>query len=76
MIKDILYTGALTFFIMVLLHHIYNYLQFNLTIPKVNEIITPVHNEPIQEKEIEKPAEKEKENDEIKEYFNQFKKKY
>ena len=66
MLKDILYTGILTFFIMLLLHHLYNYLQSNLTIPKVNEIITrPTWVEPIQE--IEK--------DELKEYLNQFKKK-
>jgi hypothetical protein len=47
MIKDILYTGLLTFCIMLLLHHIYNYLQSNLTIPKVNEIII----QPIKPKE-------------------------
>jgi hypothetical protein len=64
MIKDILYTGVLTFFIMLLLHHIYNYLQSNLTVPKVNEIMKPVYIEPVQEK------------DELKEYLNQFKKKY
>jgi len=65
MIKDILYTGTLTFFIMVLLHHMYNYLQSNLTIPKVNEIITqPIRIEPIVQ-----------EKDELKEYLNQFKKK-
>jgi hypothetical protein len=68
MIKDILYTAILTFFIMVLLHHIYNYLQFNLTIPKVNEVIPPIENEPVIQK-------KEKEKDELKEYMNQFKKK-
>lgn len=67
MIKDILYTGILTFFIMLLLHHIYNYLQYNLTVPKVNEIITqPIRIEPIIQ---------EKEKDELKEYLNQFKKK-
>ena len=69
MIKDILYTGTLTFFIMVLLHHIYNYLQSNLTIPKVNEIIT----QPIRIESV--IQEKEKEKDELKEYLNQFKKK-
>jgi hypothetical protein len=63
--KDILYTGILTFFIMLLLHHIYNYLQSNLTIPKVNEIITQPIREPIQENK----------KDELKEYLNQFKKK-
>ena len=68
MIKDILYTGVLTFFIMLLLHHMYNYLQSNLTVPKVNEIITqPIWVEPIKENEKEK--------DELKEYLNQFKKK-
>ena len=65
MIKDILFTGTLTFFIMILLHHIYNYLQSNLTIPKVNEIIT----QPIE------PVIQKKEKDELKEYLNQFKKK-
>jgi hypothetical protein len=63
--KDILYTGILTFFIMLLLHHIYNYLQYNLTIPKVNEIITQPIREPTQENK----------KDELKEYLNQFKKK-
>jgi hypothetical protein len=62
MIKDIIYTGLLTFCIMLLLHHIYNYLQSNLTIPKVNEIIT-------------QPIIETKEKDELKEYLNQFKKK-
>ena len=52
---------------MLLLHHIYNYLQYNLTVPKVNEIITqPIRIEPIIQ---------EKEKDELKEYLNQFKKK-
>jgi len=69
MIKDILYTGLLTFFIMLLLHHIYNYLQSNLTIPKVNEIIT----QPIILEQLHAPPKKEK--DELKEYLNQFKKK-
>jgi len=69
MIKDILYTGLLTFFIMLLLHHIYNYLQSNLTIPKVNEIIT----QPIILEQLHAPPKKKK--DELKEYLNQFKKK-
>ena len=69
MIKDILYTGLLTFFIMLLLHHIYNYLQSNLTIPKVNEIIT----QPIILEQLHTTPKKEK--DELKEYLNQFKKK-
>jgi hypothetical protein len=68
MIKDILYTGTLTFFIMLLLHHIYNYLQSNLTIPKVNEIIT----RPIVLEQLQPPK---KDKDELKEYLNQFKKK-
>jgi len=70
MIQDILYTGLLTFLIMLLLHHMYNYLQSNLTIPIVNEIITqPIIIEPIAMKENVK------EKDELKEYLNQFKRK-
>ena len=38
---DILYTIILTLFIMILLHHFYNYLQSNLTVPKVNETVHP-----------------------------------
>ena len=74
---DIIYTTILTLFIMVLLHHLYNYLQTNLTVPKVNEIVHPtilqdlkdVHNK----QETQEP--KNIEQDELKEYLNQFKKK-
>jgi hypothetical protein len=66
---------------MVLLHHIYNYLQSNLTIPKVHEIVqTPILND-LQEVKKEKEKEKEKvkeitqDKDELKAYLNQFKKK-
>jgi hypothetical protein len=78
---DILYTGVVTVIIMMLLHHLYNYLQSNLTVPKVQEIIQPsilndLHE--IQNKDKEKDKEKQetnKEKDELKEYMNQFKKK-
>ena len=82
---DIMYTTILTLFIMVLLHHLYNYLQTNLTVPKVNEIVHPtilqdlheVHNESKQDKQQDKQQDKEqdKQQDELKEYLNQFKKK-
>ena len=75
---NILYTGVITFIIMLLLHHIYNYLQSNLTIPKVHEI---VHTSVLQDLQEVQKKEKEKEKivtqnkDELKEYLNQFKKK-
>jgi hypothetical protein len=58
---------------MLILHHLYNYLQSNLTIPKVNEIIiqSPI---PI-DKEIESESETDKNKQELKEFLNQFKKK-
>ena len=66
---NILYTGIITFIILLLLHHLYNYLQTNLTIPKVNEISSTIAQDL---KEIQsKPDVK----DELKEYLNQFKKK-
>jgi hypothetical protein len=71
---DILYTGTITFIIMLLLHHLYNYLQTNLTIPKVNEIVqtSVLHDlQEVQKKEKEKSQDK----DELKAYLNQFKKK-
>jgi len=61
---------------MVLLHHIYNYLQSNLTIPKVHEIVqTPILHDlqEVQKKENEKEISQDK--DELKAYLNQFKKK-
>jgi len=82
---DILYTGVVTVIIMMLLHHLYNYLQSNLTVPKVQEIIQPsilndLHEIQNKDKEKEKDKDKEKqetnkEKDELKEYMNQFKKK-
>jgi len=59
---------------MVLLHHLYNYLQYNLTIPKVHEIVQPsvLHDlHEVQKKEKDVTQHK----DELKEYLNQFKKK-
>ena len=73
---DILYTVFLTFFIMVLLHHLYNYLQTNLTVPKVNELVHPTILQDLQEvNKQDKQEDKDKEKDELKEYLNQFKKK-
>ena len=76
---NLIYTGILTLIIMLLLHHLYNYLQSNLTIPKVNQINTTIVND-LQEvnKMMKRDKEKEKEDprkDELKEYLNQFKKK-
>jgi hypothetical protein len=69
MLTNILYTGFVTLIIMILLHHLYNYLQSNLTIPKVNEIITQREHK----EELQKDHKEDK--DELKEYMNQFKKK-
>jgi hypothetical protein len=68
---DILYTIVLTLFIMVLLHHLYNYLQSNLTVPKVNETVHPTILTDLQEVQNKETQE----NKELKEYMNQFKKK-
>jgi hypothetical protein len=70
---DILYTIILTLFIMVLLHHLYNYLQNNLTVPKVNEMVNTTILNDLQE--VQDKGKQEKESDELKEYMNQFKKK-
>jgi|LakMenEpi03Aug12_release.lakeMendotaPanAssembly.Ray.scaffolds.fasta_scaffold1203447_2 hypothetical protein len=70
---DILYTIILTLFIMVLLHHLYNYLQTNLTVPKVNEMVNTTILNDLQE--VQDKGKQEKESDELKEYMNQFKKK-
>jgi hypothetical protein len=74
---EILYTGFITFIIMLLLHHIYNYLQTNLTVPKVTEHIHPTILQDLQEVQakVEKKEETETQKDELKEYLNQFKKK-
>ena len=82
---DILYTGVVTLIIMLILHHLYNYLQSNLTVPKVQEMVQPSILKDLQEiNEKEKKEEKEKEEkyqdviqdkDELKAYLNQFKKK-
>jgi hypothetical protein len=68
---DILYTIILTLFIMVLLHHLYNYLQTNLTVPKVNEMVNTTILNDLQE--VQNKGKEE--SDELKEYMNQFKKK-
>ena len=60
---------------MVLLHHLYNYLQTNLTVPKVNEIVHPTVLQDLQDLHEDKGKESNKEQDELKEYLNQFKKK-
>ncbi len=73
MILHILYTGAITFIIMILLHHLYNYLQSNLTIPKVNELITQKEHKEPKDKLKNTPKDKLKEDD-LNEYLNQFKK--
>ena len=75
---DIMYTIIFTLFIMVLLHHLYNYLQTNLTVPKVNEIVHPTILQDLKDvhsKEENKQDTKNIEHDELKEYLNQFKKK-
>ena len=71
---NILYTGIVTFIIMLLLHHLYNYLQSNLTIPKVNEISYTIAND-LKEINQSKETESKLQKDELKEYLNQFKKK-
>jgi hypothetical protein len=58
---------------MVLLHHLYNYLQTNLTVPKVNEMVNTTILNDLQE--VQDKGKQEKESDELKEYMNQFKKK-
>jgi hypothetical protein len=56
---------------MVLLHHLYNYLQTNLTVPKVNEMVNTTILNDLQE--VQNKGKEE--SDELKEYMNQFKKK-
>ena len=71
---DILYTAFITVIVMLLLHHLYNYLQSNLTVPKVYEISsTALHD--LHEIQSHEPSDQTKEKDELKEYLNQFKKK-
>ena len=80
---DLIYTGIITLIIMLLLHHLYNYLQTNLTIPKVNQINTTILHDLQEVNELLKMNKEKKENrvteenpkDELKEYLNQFKKK-
>jgi hypothetical protein len=71
---DIFYTAFITVIVMLLLHHLYNYLQSNLTVPKVHEISsTALHD--LQEIQSQPKNQNDKEKDELKEYLNQFKKK-
>lgn len=83
---NIIYTGILTLLCMIVLHHIYNYLQSNLTIPKINDLVKcpeikyrEIHqilqSKPVQVNEnYQNPyKEKEKEKDELAEYLKQFK---
>lgn len=35
----IIYTAILTLTTLVLLHHLYDYLKYNLTIPKINDVV-------------------------------------
>jgi hypothetical protein len=62
----VFYTAILTLLVLILLHHLYNYLKSSLTIPKVEDVIS------VYEKkynEIEKDLTK----DELQDYLNQFK---
>jgi hypothetical protein len=60
---------------MLLLHHIYNYLQTNLTVPKVTQPIHPTILQDLQEVQEPEKNVPETHKDELKEYLNQFKKK-
>ena len=35
----ILYTAVITLFVLILIHHLYNYLKLSLTIPRVDDVI-------------------------------------
>jgi hypothetical protein len=62
----IFYTAILTLLVLILLHHLYNYLKLSLTIPKVDDVIS------VYEKkytEIQQDLNK----DELQDYLNQFK---
>jgi hypothetical protein len=65
----IIYTAVLTLITLILLHHLYNYLKNNLTIPKVNDVLK-THTQ--QYNEIEKSLDPMKE--ELQDYLKQFKK--
>jgi len=62
---------------MILLHHLYNYLQTNLTVPKVNEIVHPTILHDLQEVQNTNNTNNtsNQQETELKEYLNQFKKK-
>jgi hypothetical protein len=66
----ILYTGILTLFVLILMHHLYNYLKSSLTIPKVDDVIS-VHKKKYDE--IHTELDNDKNKDELQEYLNQFK---
>jgi len=63
---NILYTGILTLFVLILIHHLYNYLKSSLTIPKVDDVIS-VHKKKYDEIQTELK------DDELRDYLNQFK---
>ena len=67
----IIYTGILTLLCMILLHHIYNYLRSNLTIPKINDLKRPESKYIEINKVLNPPQMK----DELSTYLKQFKKK-
>lgn len=60
-------TASLTFAVMLLLHHLYNYLKNSLTIPKVEDIYADV--KPIETKPASTGMK-----DELNDYLKQFKK--
>jgi hypothetical protein len=62
----ILYTAVITLFVLILIHHLYNYLKLSLTIPRVDDVI---HSYEKKYDEIKQDLNK----DELVEYLNQFK---
>jgi ferritin len=67
----ILYTGCLTLFCIIILHHIYNYIQSNLTIPKVYDVVKPTEKKYQEIQNILQPTKQPE--DEITAYLKQFK---
>ena len=63
----IFYTAILTLFVLILIHHLYNYLKLSLTIPKVDDAIR------VYEKKYDEIQQDLNKEDELKEYLNQFK---
>lgn len=62
---SILYTIILTFICMVILHHLYDYIQYNFTIPKVYDIAS-------KEKTYQKIEEALQPKEEVVSYLKQF----